>query len=404
MNIVIISVLLPYPLDSGGAQAQFNIIDKLRAKHNITFVFPENSLNKINAMQELQKLWPNVTFKPYRFLAQLTDFFFFFDKIVRAFNLKFRANNDRFKIERILKPYGFSLRSRFRTFLYKIISDAKADVVQIEFYPFLELVDSLPENVLKVFVHHEIRYVRNERMLLTFDLTESEKQMKDDVKNRELLYLNKYDRVVTLTQIDKNELESQGVNVPIYVSPAAVNSKCKQYLGWNGVISFLGAYVHTPNKEGMDWFINDVLPMVDFVQSDKLTLDIIGKGWPIDYEKNTENCNIKLCGFKESLSDAIGGTIMIIPILSGSGMRMKILEAAALGVPFITTSIGVEGLEFRHGESCLVADTAESFAELLSQLTKDEKLRLKLTKEATRIFEKYYSVESLSKVRDKVYM
>ena len=42
MNIVVISILLPYPLNSGGAQAQFNLIDKLRKKHNITFVFPTN--------------------------------------------------------------------------------------------------------------------------------------------------------------------------------------------------------------------------------------------------------------------------------------------------------------------------------------------------------------------------
>ena len=42
MNIIVISILLPYPLNSGGAQAQFNLIDKLRKKHNITFIFPEN--------------------------------------------------------------------------------------------------------------------------------------------------------------------------------------------------------------------------------------------------------------------------------------------------------------------------------------------------------------------------
>ena len=50
MNILILTIILPYPLDSGGAQAQYNMIDNLRHKHNITLVFPENRTNSIRAM------------------------------------------------------------------------------------------------------------------------------------------------------------------------------------------------------------------------------------------------------------------------------------------------------------------------------------------------------------------
>lgn len=404
MNIVIISILLPYPLNSGGAQAQFNLIDKLRTKHHITFVFPENGQNKLSAMRRLQELWPEVTFKPYRYAWQLADLCFFFSKAARAFNLKFRANNERFKVERILKPYGFSLNSRFCNFVKKVISQACADIVQVEFYPFLPLIDALPKNVLRVFVHHEIRYIRNERMLSDFNLKELERRLRDDVKREELANLNKFDRIVTLTQVDKEILEREGVRVPIYVSPAAVDSEIRPYLGWNGNITFLGGYGHAPNQEGMDWFIQEVLPKVEQKRTKKPILHIVGKGWPMEYEQNGDRYEIKLHGFVERLADVVCGTIMVIPILSGSGMRMKILEAAALGVPFITTSVGVEGLIFRHEESCLIADTVEDFACSLVRLMNDETLRRQLAMRAAKVFEENYSVEGLSEVRNKVYL
>ena len=64
MNIVILTSLLPYPLNSGGAQAQYNMIDSLRSVHKFVIVFPENGYNQMDAMQELQKRWPEVEFKP----------------------------------------------------------------------------------------------------------------------------------------------------------------------------------------------------------------------------------------------------------------------------------------------------------------------------------------------------
>lgn len=401
MNIVIVSILLPYPLNSGGAQAQYNIIDELRKKHNITFIFPENGQNKMSAMKQLQELWPEVSFKPYRYATQLMDLRFFFSKAVRALKLKFIPNNERFQVERILKPYGYALNSRFSAFIRRTITSVQADVVQVEFYPFLPLVRYLPDSVKKIFIHHEIRYIRNERMLAGYSLTDAECRLRDDVKKNELDDLNRFDRVVTLTQTDKDILKDQGICVPIDVSPAAVNSELKSYKEWNGKITFLGGYGHAPNSEGVDWLIKSVLPLVN--DKEQIQFEIIGKGWPHEYSISNEKYTVGMRGFVECLSDAVCGSIMVVPILSGSGMRMKILEAAALGVPFITTSVGVEGLKFSHLESCLIADTPEEFATALTSLMNSEELRQKLTENAAKVFEENYSVKSLSEIRNKVY-
>lgn len=404
MNIVILTALFPYPLTSGGAQAQYNMIDKLRYNHKITIIFPERKANSLSAMKELQSKWPEVTFYPYKYWRQLLDPCFFVSKIKRAFNLKFRANDDRFKVERLLKPYGMPTDARFKNFINNVILKESADIVQIEFFQLLHHVNMLPVNVKKIFIHHELRYMRNMRLLSGIDLQPNEFKMYNAVKQNEISDLNLYDKVVTLTSVDKDELIKSGVKVPIYVSPAAVNTPVLRYSCWNGNIIFLGGHGHIPNQEGINWFFKFVVPQVDWNKYPNVRIGVVGKGWDESRFHNLPN-NVKVdfYGFVEDLSSVMSGAIMIVPILSGSGMRMKILEASALGVPFVTTTVGVEGLDFVDKSSCLIADTSESWAQALENLMSSDKLRSDLAESALKVYNEKYSVEALSKVRESVY-
>lgn len=405
MNIVILTALLPYPLTSGGAQAQFNMIDKLRCRHRISIVFPERKANSISAMNDLRAKWPEVTFYPYKYWWQLMNPAFLMAKVKRAFDLKFRAGNDRFMVERLLKPYGMPSDWRFKNFLNDVILKENADIVQIEFFQLLHHVNMLPDNVRKIFIHHELRYIRNQRLLSDISLKQDEIDLYNSVKQLEIDDLNLFDRVVTLTSVDKEELIKNGVNVSVYVSPAAVNTPVMRYKGWNGNIVFLGGYGHIPNQEGLSWFFNTVLPKVNWSKYKNIRIDVVGKGWDESMFPNLSN-KVKVCyhGFVEELSSVLSGAIMIVPILSGSGMRMKILEASALGVPFITTTVGVEGLDFVDNSSCLVADTDEAWAEALEKLMDSETLRLSLANSASEVYQNKYSVEALAKIRESVYL
>ena len=395
MNITIITCVLPYPLDSGGAQAQFNMIDSLRKKHSITIIFTEDGRNRISAMHALEKVWPEVSFRPFRYLKQMCYPRFLADKAVRAFKLMFMPSSERFQVERALKPHGVYFSADFKRFINKVVAKSKPDIVQVEFFPCLPAVECLPKNVRKVFVHHEIRFVRNRRLLKDIIETEKEKKQEREVKEREIALLNRYDAVITLTDVDRLTLRDNGVNIPLYVSQAAVNAQVLPYKGWNGNIVFIGGHGHIPNKEGIDWFTSSVRPRM----ATAATFYIIGSGWPKYYE----NANTRLTGFVESLKDAAYGAIMIVPILTGSGMRMKILEAAAMGIPFVTTTVGVEGLDFKDKESCLVADTPEDFAKAVDALAADGELRRRLAENASSIFIDKYSVAALSKVREAIY-
>lgn len=399
MNITIITSLFPYPLNSGGAQAQYNIIDVLRKTCNISIVFPVNGKNKPEALTLLRRKWPEVTFCPYSYACQLRDMFFLRDKIVRAFNLFFRRDNENFQMDRIIKPYGFSYGNDFISFVNEIIKSQRTDIVQIDFYPYLHLVNYLQCGSAKtIFIHHEIRFVRNTRLLKPFRMTESYERQYEQVKQEEINDLNRFDKVVTLTEVDKAILQKSGVNVGICVSPAAVNTPVLKYKGWNGHFVFVGGVKHIPNKEGMDWFVDNVASLLRF----RIVLDMIGVGWT-DSSYSHDNVDFRAHGFVENLQDVAYGSIMIVPILSGSGMRMKILEAAAMGIPFITTSVGVEGIDMKNMESCLIADTPEDFAAAMEMLISDEALRGTLTSNAHAVYKKNYSVAALAGRRSEIY-
>ena len=198
-------------------------------------------------------------------------------------------------------------------------------------------------------------------------------------------------------------MEKSGVKPPIYVSPAAVNTREKEYDGWNGLIVFVGGYYHRPNQEGMDWFLREVTPCVDWSKYPQTQLKIVGLGWPTSYEGNFNGLTVHLTGYVDDLSEHVSRTLMIVPLLTGSGMRMKILDASALSVPFVSTSVGAEGLNFSDGDTCMIADGAIDFAKALEKLMNDHSLREVIARKAHQLFKENYSLESLVERRKEIY-
>lgn len=396
MNITIITELLPWPLNSGGAQGQFNMIDQLRKLHHITLIFQENGYNKLSAKRILEEKWPDVKILAFPYWRQLCHPQFLLDKIERAFKLKFTPKSQRFLVQRILKPYGVCYSSQFLRFVNRVIKENNTDIIQVEFYPCLHLVNFLPSDIKKVFVHHELRFVRNDRMTKPLQLMPKEEELKKNVKETELGDLNKYDAIITVTRQDQDYLLREGITKPIYSSPSAIQTTPQPYQEWNGKLSFVGGYFHSPNQEGIDWYLKEVVP---FLGEDSPILEIIGKGWPDDYK--SPHCFPK--GFVSCLSDVISGSIMIVPILSGSGMRMKILEAMAMSLPIVTTTVGVEGIKLTHNESCIIADTPEEFSNAIREIASNPELHRRLGVKANEVFRQRYSVEKLSSVRNDIY-
>jgi glycosyltransferase involved in cell wall biosynthesis len=273
----------------------------------------------------------------------------------------------------------------------------------VEFIQNLNIGGLLPKSLKKIFVHHEIGFVMTDRMLKNVSLTNKQQNKKKQKKRQEIARLNQYDGIITLTETDKDVLEKSGVKPPIYVSPAAVNTREKEYDGWNGLIVFVGGYYHRPNQEGMDWFLREVTPCVDWSKYPQTQLKIVGLGWPTSYEGNFNGLNVHLTGYVDDLSEHVSRTLMIVPLLTGSGMRMKILDASALSVPFVSTPVGAEGLNFSDVDTCMIADGAIDFANALEKLMNDHSLREAIARKAHHLFKENYSLQSLVERRKEIY-
>lgn len=112
---------------------------------------------------------------------------------------------------------------------------------------------------------------------------------------------------------------------------------------------------------------------------------------------------VEMTGFIPSISPYSSHSIMIVPILTGSGMRMKIIEAANNGIPFVTTQVGVEGLTFENGKDCYIENTHSAFAQSTLTLMNDPNTQLTFRTNAFKKIKEAYDTDKLIEQRMNVY-
>ncbi|MEJ7608831.1 MAG: glycosyltransferase [Bryobacteraceae bacterium] len=133
---------------------------------------------------------------------------------------------------------------------------------------------------------------------------------------------------------------------------------------------FLGSFRHLPNEEALQWFTRQVLPFI-LQQKPEAKLVVIGAEPPPSHSLPNSPA-IRMRGFVEDILQPLATAgVFVCPILSGSGMRVKLLEAFAAGIPVVSTRIGAEGLATTDGEYCALADEPEEFATRVVELMND---------------------------------
>jgi glycosyltransferase involved in cell wall biosynthesis len=125
---------------------------------------------------------------------------------------------------------------------------------------------------------------------------------------------------------------------------------------------FLGSFRHTPNQVALKWFTANVLPRV-LEGCPQARLVVVGSEPPPRHSLPELGPSIELRGFVEDVHEPLSRyAVFVCPILSGSGMRVKLLEAFASGIPVVSTGLGAEGLTETDGEICALADDPGAFA------------------------------------------
>lgn len=147
---------------------------------------------------------------------------------------------------------------------------------------------------------------------------------------------------------------------------------------------FIGLCTYPPNREGVEWFIRDVWPMIKRNAPDA-RLRLVGL--ESDKDLPMMGPDIDGLGYLEDPGDEIATwTAMIVPIRFGGGTRIKIAEAFSRRCPVISTTMGAFGYEFRSGEELLLADSTQDFAAACLRLMTDRELAGRLSENAWRRF------------------
>lgn len=223
--------------------------------------------------------------------------------------------------------------------------------------------------------------------------------------------LARFDQVVTVTEPDRRILAGllpeNGPRPPLTTIPICIDpdeTPPVQPAPGAGEVLHLGTMFWPPNIEGVLWFIRETWPLVR-AQLPQARLTLVGKNPPAALERlAAPGSGIQLTGYVANPQPYLERAgVFIVPLLSGGGMRVKIVDAWRWGLPVVSTSIGAEGLEFREGEHLLLADTPVDFAQAVLRVLNEPGLAHRLRREGRRWVEEQYAWQRVYPAWDRLY-
>jgi glycosyltransferase involved in cell wall biosynthesis len=144
-----------------------------------------------------------------------------------------------------------------------------------------------------------------------------------------------------------------------------------------------------PNIAAVQYFAAEIWPLIR-ENEPGIVWELIGKN--PESLRLPPDPRIRIVGpVEDAVAAMAGARVAVVPILSGSGTRFKILEAWAAGIPVVSTTLGAEGLEATHGEHLLIADDPVSFADAVKVLLKDEAMAHRIGHSGRQLYESAYT-------------
>jgi polysaccharide biosynthesis protein PslH len=142
---------------------------------------------------------------------------------------------------------------------------------------------------------------------------------------------------------------------------------------------YAGAVTYPPNLEAVTWFLAEVMPRVRTVRPD-VEFWVTGDTGDVALDRFAALDHVRFTGRLPDVKDAISGSaVAVVPLLTGGGTRLKVLEALALGTPVVSTRKGAEGLAVADGEELLLADSPQAFADAVLRILGDASLAGRLS-------------------------
>jgi len=199
-----------------------------------------------------------------------------------------------------------------------------------------------------------------------------------------------------------NELklfENLGCKVPIICIPIGIDVTKKINVNKNNIefpsLFHIGAMDWMPNIEAVKWFLNNVWSEIN-KKFPNIKFYVAGRNTP-EWLLNINQPNVEVVGEVENADEFIQSkSIMIVPLLSGSGMRVKIIEGMMLGKTIISSNIGAESIIYKNQENIIIADSPKEFIEAISKCITNKQFCLDIGKNAKLNAEQNYDNNRLN--------
>lgn len=385
-SILIIAPYLPLPATFGGALRILNLIRHLASDHDVTLLAPATQAEYPH-IRELGEIC-NVTAVPAATTARQPA-----SRSKRVAQIRSMTGGRSF-----LETAGYY--PQMQPVIDRIFMTRRVDLVQFEF-PESALY-TLSRPVPTVFDAHNVEHDLLGRVARTAPSTS--RQIFNMLEARKLKRLEvaawTAASVCVATSDRDAELIRSLTSTPVEVVPNGVDLDTFSVRDPGetlpGMVVFTGAMRHQPNADGATWYATRVHPLVQRTLPDA-TFAIVGAD-PPEPVRALASSSIEVTGEVDDIRPWLGrAQVVAVPLWSGGGTRLKVLEAFAAGRPVVSTSIGAEGIDARHGEHLLIADTPEAFAAAVVQLTTDSDLAGRITSAARLLVEERYGWASVSR-------
>ncbi len=286
--------------------------------------------------------------------------------------------------------------------LVSILMTETYDVVHIESIFLACYIDTIRKfSKAKIVIRtHNVEHLIWER--LAANTTSSIKKwylnhLAKTLKSFELSVLNKVDGVLTISKNDLDFFLKNGIKKPMIGLPFGVKIP-KQGLhpqktkNSDFSLFFIGSLNWQPNIEGVEWFMQNVW-LNPNLNIPNVELFIAGRNIPESFKKYKSNRTHIVGEVNDALKFMLEHSIMIVPLFSGSGIRIKIIEGLMMGKAIVSTSIGAEGINCSDGEDIILANTPDEFANAINSLIENPELFEKISSNASYLIEKEHNIE-----------
>ena len=305
---------------------------------------------------------------------------------------------------------------QFAALLDKLVFQLDIDLIQFEYTQLAQYRLPLRRTPQCLFEHDVyFRSVRRQLFSGPGDVVTKASAMFEWLRalRFEIAAAGEFDAVLTCHEEERRLLESfLNGRKPVVVAGLRTAVDCASYPFPGGPrledsLLFVGNFQHRPNMEGLRYFTSEIFPRIRACRPET-TLTVVGAQAPPELERlaadSGENGGICFRGPVPDIREPLARyAVFVCPILSGAGVRVKLLEAFSAGIPVVSTSFGMEGIAATAGRDCLIADSPEQFTEACLRLLERPAEAASLAAHARRLVEETYDWTPVGRRLDSIY-